>query len=248
MISSSLASSHHPTPQSIAKQAQMASPMVNESSIFVVESDRDSICSEWDDEHGITTLRRYYALRDEAQVTVDESKRVWIDTPFSLFALQCTCWSTRLLCRHACSRFCAVFQPPREPVAMQAMLVHSQKKLNYGPLPSELRPHRVRSRTSSKASPYPLRAIRAAISPGKPRSSPMQVFVEVPVKPASPVRQRQRADAAAAAWRDQAVLASQPRGGRVEAGQELDGSPYTPACDVGHAGLQRELGHHPYVE
>ena len=54
-----------------------------------VESDRDSVCSvEWDDEHGITTLRRYYALRDEAQVTVDESKRAWVDTPFSVFALQ----------------------------------------------------------------------------------------------------------------------------------------------------------------
>ena len=38
---------------------------------------------------GITTLRRYYALRSEAEVTVDESKRLWMDTPFSVFALQC---------------------------------------------------------------------------------------------------------------------------------------------------------------
>ncbi|KAI0357590.1 hypothetical protein OH77DRAFT_1519472 [Trametes cingulata] len=77
-----------------------------------------------------------YALREEAQETVKESRRVWADTPFSIFAVQS-------------------FQPPKEPAVMQAMLEHSQK--NYGPLPSELRPHRVRSRTSSRASPYPLR-------------------------------------------------------------------------------------------
>ena len=64
---------------------------------------------------------------------------------------------------------------------MQAMLEHSQK--SYGPLPSELRPHRVRSRTSSRASPYPLRAIRSTLSPEKPRSSPIQVFTDAPSKP-----------------------------------------------------------------
>ena len=79
-------SPQRPTPQSLAKQA--IDPMTNDS-VYVVECDGDSIYSEYDDEHGITSLRRYYALRSEAQVTVDESKRVWIDTPFSLFALQC---------------------------------------------------------------------------------------------------------------------------------------------------------------
>ena len=87
-VLSSSPSSHHPTPQSAAKL--MSSPMVN-NSVYVVESDKDSIYSaSWDDESGITTLRRYYALRNEAQVTVDESKRVWLDTPFSLYALQST--------------------------------------------------------------------------------------------------------------------------------------------------------------
>ena len=62
-VLSSSPSSHHPTPQSAAKL--MSSPMVN-NSVYVVESDRDSIYSEWDEEHGITTLRRYYALRDDA--------------------------------------------------------------------------------------------------------------------------------------------------------------------------------------
>ena len=64
---------------------------------------------------------------------------------------------------------------------MQAMLEHSQK--NYGPLPSELRPHRIRSRTSSRASPYPLRHMRSTASPDKSRSSPIHVFTDVPSKP-----------------------------------------------------------------
>lgn len=47
---------------------------------------------------------------------------------------------------------------------MQALLAHSVQ--NYGPLPSELRPHRVRSRTSSRASPYPQSRIsKANLSP-----------------------------------------------------------------------------------
>ncbi|TBU22804.1 hypothetical protein BD311DRAFT_822465 [Dichomitus squalens] len=154
-------STQRSTPQSLAKQAVNSSTMMNDS-VYIVESDRDSVYSEYSDEHGITTLRRYYALRNEAQVTVDESKRMWMDTPFSLFALQS-------------------FHPPREPIAMQALLEHSQK--NYGPLPSELRPHRVRSRTSSRPSPYPLRSMRSLTSPERTRSSPMQVFTDAPSKP-----------------------------------------------------------------
>ena len=64
--------------------------------VFVVDSDTVSIHSKpeestWDDERGITTLRKYYALRDEAENVVVESKRTWLDTPFSLFALQSMC-------------------------------------------------------------------------------------------------------------------------------------------------------------
>jgi hypothetical protein len=63
--------------------------------VFVVDSDTVSINSKpeestWDDE---TTLRKYYALRDEAENVVVESKPTWLDTPFSLFALQSTCIS-----------------------------------------------------------------------------------------------------------------------------------------------------------
>lgn len=42
------------------------------------------------------------------------------------------------------------FDPPCHPSGMQAMLVQ-----NYGPLPSDLRPRRARSRVNSQPSPYP---------------------------------------------------------------------------------------------
>ncbi len=86
-VLSSSPSSYASTPQSLTKRKSGSA--MNDTSIFVVGSDSDSIYSEWDDEHGITTLRRYYALRDEAQLTVDESKQAWSDTPFSVFAVQC---------------------------------------------------------------------------------------------------------------------------------------------------------------
>jgi serine/arginine repetitive matrix protein 2 len=50
-------------------------------------------------------------------------------------------------------RRCLAFQPPVHPAGMRALLEHSVQ--SYGPLPSELRPRRVRSRTSSRPSPYP---------------------------------------------------------------------------------------------
>ena len=53
---------------------------------------------------------------------------------------------------------------------MQALLEYSVQ--NFGPLPSELRPHRVRSRTSSRASPYPqARVAKATQLPEKTRST-----------------------------------------------------------------------------
>ena len=67
--------------------------------IFIMEPDAaplDNGSSEesvWDGENGIVTLRKYYALRDEAESTVTESKLQWIDTPFSLFAVQSMCFS-----------------------------------------------------------------------------------------------------------------------------------------------------------
>jgi hypothetical protein len=56
--------------------------------VYVVEP--CAVDSIWDDEQGILILQKYYALRDEAETTVMESRRIWEDTPFSLFAVQCT--------------------------------------------------------------------------------------------------------------------------------------------------------------
>jgi len=49
--------------------------------------------------------------------------------------------------------FSSAFDPPRHPAGMKALLEHSMQ--NYGPLPSELRPRRMRSRVNSRLSPYP---------------------------------------------------------------------------------------------
>jgi hypothetical protein len=61
--------------------------------IFIVDPDSGSVDLsadgvDWDDERGIVALRKYYALRHEAEDTVTESKRLWSDTPFSVYALQ----------------------------------------------------------------------------------------------------------------------------------------------------------------
>ncbi|KAK7047178.1 hypothetical protein VNI00_006844 [Paramarasmius palmivorus] len=129
--------------------------------VFIVDPETSSVHSMdslWDDERGIVALRRYYDLRHEAEYTVEESKRIWVDTPFSLYALQS-------------------FDPPRHPAGMQALLADSVQ--NYGPLPSELRFRR--RRTSSRPSPYPqARTVKVSISPESVRSLP-------PAEPLPPV-------------------------------------------------------------
>ncbi|KAI0027700.1 hypothetical protein K488DRAFT_90544 [Vararia minispora EC-137] len=125
-------------------------PLANDG-VVVVNSDTMSL--DWDDDRNVLALRKYYALRDEAHVTIQDSKRVWIDTPFSIYAIQS-------------------FQPPAHIPGMRALLEYSQE--NYRPLPQELRSHRVRSRTSSRTSPYPaVRTVKRSISPSTHR--PFQV-------------------------------------------------------------------------
>jgi serine/arginine repetitive matrix protein 2 len=63
--------------------------VVQYDSVYIVDPETTSMVGEWDDEHGIMAMRKYYALRDEAHDTVTESKKVWVDTPFSIFAMQC---------------------------------------------------------------------------------------------------------------------------------------------------------------
>ena len=49
----------------------------------------------WGDERGISVLRKYYALRDEVQNAMTESKRTWAVAP-SLLAVQCGFSGTQL--------------------------------------------------------------------------------------------------------------------------------------------------------
>ena len=60
--------------------------------VIVITSDSADLTapdgSFWDSERDIIAIDRYYALRNEADHTVVESKRIWTDTPFSLFAMQ----------------------------------------------------------------------------------------------------------------------------------------------------------------
>jgi serine/arginine repetitive matrix protein 2 len=62
--------------------------VVDETTMDVDMEDRNSM-SMWDDERGIVALRRFFDLRDEAETALTESRRMWLDTPFSLYALQC---------------------------------------------------------------------------------------------------------------------------------------------------------------
>lgn len=70
------------------------------------------------------------------------------------------------------------FPTPRHPAEMRALLEHSVQ--SYGHLPSELRPHRVRSRTSSQPSPYA--AIRISKTSVLTNSSNKQAQVDNPSK------------------------------------------------------------------
>ena len=153
-----------------SERPEIGIPAAVYNSVNSVHIAGDSDCTdfEWDEEGGIAALRKYGALKSEADDTVVESKRIWLDTPFSLFAVQ-------------------TFQPPHHPSGMRAMLEHSQ--LNYGPLPPELRCHRVRSRTYSRPSPYPQRTVKPA-SPGRLSPPPPQKVEEpiadVTTKPLQP--------------------------------------------------------------
>ena len=64
-------------------------------SVYIVDPETTTRSGDWDTETGILTLRKYYALRDEAGETVTESKKVWTDTAFSTFAMQCKHFTSR---------------------------------------------------------------------------------------------------------------------------------------------------------
>jgi hypothetical protein len=132
------------------------SPVIDDS-VIIVDPD-DASTSEWD-ERGIGALRKYYTLKDEADVTIKESKQLWLDTPFSIYAVHCM--SHLISGGLLLTRF-AAFEPPAHRSGMWALLEHSRQ--TYGPLSAELR--RIRSRTSSRPSPYPQpqRAVKISLS------------------------------------------------------------------------------------
>ncbi|KAF9527941.1 hypothetical protein CPB83DRAFT_855475 [Crepidotus variabilis] len=141
--------------------------------VFIVEEDTASINTVgdepvWDEERGIVALRKFYALRDEVETTVSESRRIWLDTPFSLYAVQ-------------------AFQPPQHPAGMQALLEHSVQ--SFGPLPSELRIRTARSRTSSRPSPYPhSRITKTTVSPDTTHANAYQVQSTIDIPALRPLR------------------------------------------------------------
>ena len=84
-----------------AKLAEAATKTMNPPQVYIVDPETSSVDSYslWDDEQGIMALRRYYALRDEAEDAITESQRTWLDTPFSAFATQCASLAcARLFC------------------------------------------------------------------------------------------------------------------------------------------------------
>ena len=137
------------------------SPVIDDN-VVVVDPD-DTSSTDWD-ERGIAALRRYYTLKDEADIMISESKQVWLDTPFSIYAVQCAS-------SHQIKDFLltdiAAFEPPAQRSGMRALLEHSRQ--TYVTLPAELR--RIRSRTSSRPTPYPQpqRAVRVSLSPSTER-------------------------------------------------------------------------------
>lgn len=62
------------------------SPVVDDTVIIVDPDDASTIEL---DERGIAALRKYYTLKDEADCAIKESKQLWLDTPFSVYAVQC---------------------------------------------------------------------------------------------------------------------------------------------------------------
>ncbi|PCH37125.1 hypothetical protein WOLCODRAFT_140718 [Wolfiporia cocos MD-104 SS10] len=120
-------------------------------SVLSADSDTQSAPDGQGDVTGL--LRRYYALQKEAQEAIAENKRMWPDTAYTLQVMQS-------------------FRPPTTREGMLAFLKYSRETVK--PLPPELRPPHVRSRTSSRVSPYPLpqRLSDVSDSPSR-RLSPM---------------------------------------------------------------------------
>ena len=93
-IQEEFASTQSSPAQSVVQEKRTSVPRTVGTAASLYSNLNDSM-PPWDDERGVTALRRYYALQDEAHSTVMESQRVWLDTPFSIFAVQCQFYSVR---------------------------------------------------------------------------------------------------------------------------------------------------------
>jgi serine/arginine repetitive matrix protein 2 len=86
-----LIESSYPDPQALLKDETIS---VGINNIFVVEPDATTDTVLKDDSGPDTSvLHKYYALKDEATETVTESRVVWPDTQFSMYAMQCELYS-----------------------------------------------------------------------------------------------------------------------------------------------------------
>lgn len=93
-----LSSAPSPAKSSSPSVVNVVAPDISQDSVYIVDPESAPTDGPWDNEHGIGALRRYFALREEAQETVTASKKLWEDTPFSVFALQCElCHSLTIL-------------------------------------------------------------------------------------------------------------------------------------------------------
>ncbi|PFH47278.1 hypothetical protein AMATHDRAFT_67972 [Amanita thiersii Skay4041] len=92
--------------------------------------------------------KKYRALRNEAKDTILESKKQWVDTPYSKSVVR-------------------DFNPPRSAEGIEELLQHS--KQNFKPLPYELRHRRRGSRSSVRMSPYGKALLNRMMSPEKSR-------------------------------------------------------------------------------
>jgi serine/arginine repetitive matrix protein 2 len=68
------------------------SPVIDDNVIVV---DPEVISSAYWDERGIAALHRYYTLKDEADITISESKQEWLDTPYSIYSVQCASYLSK---------------------------------------------------------------------------------------------------------------------------------------------------------
>lgn len=63
--------------------------------VMIVDADDTRSVRSWNEDKDMVELKKYYALKNEAHDTVEESRRTWMDTPFSIYAVQCESFSVK---------------------------------------------------------------------------------------------------------------------------------------------------------